>query len=84
MTIASLLKRTTDHALDYLASLDNRSIAPTASLAELRAAFVKPLPEKGIPADQVIDALVNDVEKGLLGLCHRPLPEKTYLQVSNQ
>ncbi|MCH6583276.1 MAG: aspartate aminotransferase family protein, partial [Proteobacteria bacterium] len=67
MTIAPLLRRTTDHALDYLASLDDRLIAPTASLAELRAAFVKPLPETGIPADQVIDALVNDVETGLLG-----------------
>lgn len=67
MTIAALLRRTTDHALKYLASLDDRLIAPTASLAELRAAFVKPLPETGIPADQVIDALVNDVETGLLG-----------------
>ena len=67
MTIAPLLRRTMDHALDYLASLDDRPIAPTASLVELRAAFVKPLPETGIPADQVIDALVNDVETGLLG-----------------
>ena len=50
MPIAPLLRRTTDHALAYLASLDDRPIAPTASLAELRAAFLTPLPEAGMPS----------------------------------
>jgi glutamate/tyrosine decarboxylase-like PLP-dependent enzyme len=67
MAIASLLRRTTNHALDYLASLDNRAINATATPAELRAALDKPLPQTGTPAEQVIDDLVCDVAGGLLG-----------------
>ncbi len=67
MDETTLLKRTTHHALAYLESLDHRPICPTSTPAELRAALAKPLPQTGVPAEQVIDDLVRDVAGGVLG-----------------
>jgi glutamate/tyrosine decarboxylase-like PLP-dependent enzyme len=66
MIEASLLKRTTEHALSYLVSLDDRAVCATASVAELRAALGRPLPETGVEPEQVIDELARDVAGGLL------------------
>lgn len=67
MTETSLLRRTADHALGYLESLDSRAISPTATPAELRAALGGGLPEAGVSPEKVIDDLVRDVAGGLLG-----------------
>jgi aromatic-L-amino-acid decarboxylase len=61
------LQRAADHAFAFLDGLDRRPVGPTASLAELRARLGRPLPDQGVPAVQVIDDLVGDVEAGLQG-----------------
>ncbi len=66
MIEAWLLKRTTEHALSYLESLDDRAVCATATVAELRAALARPLSETGVEAQQVIDELAHDVSGGLL------------------
>lgn len=63
----SVLQRAAAHAADYLEGLDRRPVAPTASLAQLRDALGGPLPEHGLPDEQVVDELVRDVEGGVLG-----------------
>jgi glutamate/tyrosine decarboxylase-like PLP-dependent enzyme len=66
MIETSLFKRTTEHALSYLESLNDRPVCATATVAELRAALSKPLPDTGIETEQVIDELVHDCAGGLL------------------
>ena len=61
------LLRAAEHALDWLAGLDERSVATTATLEDLRVRLGKPLAERGLPATQVIDELVADVAGGVLG-----------------
>ena len=67
MTDAEILRRATGHAVAYLESLDSRQVATTATAEELRERLGGVLPESGIPAEQVIDDLVRDVEGGILG-----------------
>ena len=55
------------HALAHLEKLDQTSVAATADLDTLRAQIVKPLGRAGLPSDQVVDELVQDVTGGLLG-----------------
>ncbi len=55
------------HAARYLASLPDRPVAATASIAELRRRLAGPVPESGLPAGTVIDQLVRDVDGGLMG-----------------
>ena len=62
-----LLHRTAAHAADFLASLDDRPVAPTASLGGLREALGRPLADEGVDAAAVVDDLVRDTEGGLLG-----------------
>ena len=64
---APALERGLHHALDYLRGLDDGPVSARASLAELRARLGRPLEADGIDPTQVIDALVADVEGGLLG-----------------
>lgn len=61
------LSRAAEHAFAYLASLDTRPVATTAGLDELRARLSRPLPERGTPADQVVDELAADAAPGILG-----------------
>jgi glutamate/tyrosine decarboxylase-like PLP-dependent enzyme len=63
----SALERAAEHAFAFLESLDTRSAATTASLAELRARLTRPLADRGVPAVQVIDELVADADAGILG-----------------
>ncbi len=64
---AAVLDRARAHALAFLAGLDTRSVAATATAEELRDRLSGPLPLT--PTDQiaVIDRLVRDVDGGLLG-----------------
>ena len=63
----SVLERAAEHAFAFLEGLDSRSVATTASLEELRARLARLLPDRGIPAVQVIDELVADADAGILG-----------------
>jgi aromatic-L-amino-acid decarboxylase len=54
------------HAHSWLDSLDTRSVAATVSRDELRRRFEAPLPEKGLPADVVVDELAAAAEGGQL------------------
>src|ERR671937_1516419 len=66
MQLRDLLERTTTHALDFLEGLDERRVAPPASVAELRKALGGPLPEDSVEPERVVDELVRSVEPGLL------------------
>jgi glutamate/tyrosine decarboxylase-like PLP-dependent enzyme len=61
------LMRAAEHAFAWLDGLDGRSVATTATLEEMRARLGRPLAARGVPATQVIDDLVADVEGGILG-----------------
>ena len=67
MSDADILECATAHAIAYLDSLESRPVATSVTADELRGRLCKPLPEAGVPAEQVIDALVRDVEGGILG-----------------
>jgi glutamate/tyrosine decarboxylase-like PLP-dependent enzyme len=55
------------HALSHLENLDTFPVAATADLLTLRQQLSKPLTPEGIPAGQVIDELVRDVDGGIIG-----------------
>ncbi len=61
------LKRALHHAEAYLAGLEGRSVATTASLEELRARLGGELGRQGLDSVQVIDELVAATEGGILG-----------------
>jgi len=61
------LTRAAEHAFAWLDGLEERSVAATASLQDLRARLGRPLADHGLPARQVIDELVEDTAGGLLG-----------------
>jgi glutamate/tyrosine decarboxylase-like PLP-dependent enzyme len=61
------LERATELALKYLGSLDTSPVGSTASLAELRRRFSRPLPDEGVDPVTVIDDLARDVSGGLIG-----------------
>ncbi len=64
----ALLRRTTDLAIDFLESLDERPVAATAGREALLAALGGPLPAVGMPAMDVIDDLARSAEAGLIGI----------------
>ncbi len=55
-----VLEQTLGHALAYLDELEIASVAPTATLKELRARLKRPLNDDSLDAAQVIDELVRD------------------------
>ncbi len=63
----SALERAAQHAFAWLDGLDTRSVATTASVAQMRARLARPLAERGVAATQVIDDLVADTAGGILG-----------------
>ena len=65
--LRSLLEATAGHAADFIERLETAPVGATATLPELRRALERPLPETGLPAEQVIDDLVRDVDGGILG-----------------
>jgi glutamate/tyrosine decarboxylase-like PLP-dependent enzyme len=62
-----VLEAAARHALNHLESLAGAPIGPTVDFATLRHRLEKPLAEAGLPAAQVIDELVRDVEGGIIG-----------------
>ena len=62
----TLLGRTAELAEGWLEGLADRPVAPTASPAELRAAFDPDLPEHGEAALQVIEDLVRAAQPALV------------------
>jgi glutamate/tyrosine decarboxylase-like PLP-dependent enzyme len=61
-----LLDLTAAHAADFLEGLPARSVAAAEELSVLRGALGRPLPEVGLPAEQVIADLVRDVDGGIM------------------
>jgi glutamate/tyrosine decarboxylase-like PLP-dependent enzyme len=62
-TLATALEK----ALAYLEHLDNHPVGATVDLETLRNRLRKPLSEEGIPPEQVVAELVEDVEGGIMG-----------------
>jgi glutamate/tyrosine decarboxylase-like PLP-dependent enzyme len=62
-----VLARAHRHALDFIAGLDDRSVAATVTGDALRSCLDRPLLAVGVPAETVIDDLVADTEGGHLG-----------------
>ncbi|MBZ5521403.1 MAG: aspartate aminotransferase family protein [Acidobacteriia bacterium] len=54
-------------ALAYLEGLDRKPAAATADLRTLRERLDRPLTPQGVPPEQVISELIQDVEGGILG-----------------
>ncbi len=61
------LSRAHDHALRWLSEFDQRPVGPTIGRDELRRRLARPLPVEGVAADDVVDALAEGVEGGLMG-----------------
>ncbi|WP_315782806.1 MULTISPECIES: pyridoxal phosphate-dependent decarboxylase family protein [unclassified Bradyrhizobium] len=55
------------HAVKYLCEADLRPVGAFATLDALRQRLGGPLPDEGLPSEQVLDELVRDVEGGILG-----------------
>ncbi len=65
--MTNVLEVAAAHAAQYLDSLPIRAVAATTPLVELQRRLAKPLPEKGMADQLVIDELVRDCEGGLMG-----------------
>jgi glutamate/tyrosine decarboxylase-like PLP-dependent enzyme len=55
------------HAFSFLNNLDRAPVGATADVQTLREQLNKPLADSGLPPEQVITELLNDVRGGLLG-----------------
>ncbi len=67
-TDRALLRQTADLAADYLESLDERPVAPSAGREELMSALGGPLPQTGVPATDVIEDLVRNADPGVVAM----------------
>lgn len=67
MQIETVLQRALSHASEHLAGLDNRSVAPTSSLENLRHRLGVDLADDGVDPVQVIDELVEACRGGHVG-----------------
>jgi hypothetical protein len=54
-------------ALSHLKNLERTSVAATVDFNTLRRRLNKPLSDQGLPPEQVLTELANDVEEGILG-----------------
>jgi len=54
-------------ALSHLEEQDRNPVAPTASLQELRRRLGEPLDNEGLPPEQVVTQLVENVRGGIVG-----------------
>jgi len=64
----ALLQRTAELASDFLESLDDRPIFPTASAAELREALGGPLPDEPTDPEDVLERLVAAADRGIVAI----------------
>ena len=70
MVVRELLQHTTARAVQYLESLDSRSVAPGAGAVERLKQLDRPLPEQPTPADEVLgelDELVSPATTAMAG-----------------
>jgi glutamate/tyrosine decarboxylase-like PLP-dependent enzyme len=63
-----LLRRTAEIAADFLDTLDDRPIWPRATTDELRAALGGPLPDGPGDPTEVVKALAQAAERGVVGI----------------
>ncbi len=63
---ADLLRRTTELATEYLASLDDRPVGRPVDLPTLRAALGGPLPDDPTDPSAVLEWLVSSADAGLI------------------
>ncbi len=63
-----LLRRTADHAADFLETLDARRVYPEVRVEELRDALGGPLPEAPRDPASVVDELVAGAEPGVVAI----------------
>jgi len=68
LSAAEPLARAHEHALRWLASLSDRAVPPTASVAEVVAALGAELPEGPTDPVAVVDMLARAVEPGLTAM----------------
>jgi glutamate/tyrosine decarboxylase-like PLP-dependent enzyme len=66
MTDRALLTRAAELAADHLEAVGERHAGPIAGHAELRAALGGALPQDGVPAQEVVEALARDAAPGLV------------------
>jgi glutamate/tyrosine decarboxylase-like PLP-dependent enzyme len=66
--VKDLLGLTSDYASQFIDSLDDRPIPPQASIEELRAALGGPLPEHATDAAEVVAALIEAAEPGIMAM----------------
>ena len=67
-SVNGVLGLTADYAARFLGSLDERPVRPSASINELRAAFGGPLPEQGTDPAEVVAALIEAAEPGIMAI----------------
>jgi hypothetical protein len=65
--IESSLQAAFHSAVAHLEGLENRPVAATASLSELRSRLARPLNDHGIDPEEVVRDLVRDTQDGILG-----------------
>jgi glutamate/tyrosine decarboxylase-like PLP-dependent enzyme len=63
-----LLRRTAEIAADFVESLDERPVWPPATVEELRSTLGGPLPERPSDPLEVVEALAEAAERGVVGI----------------
>ena len=63
-----LLVLTADYASQFIDSLDERPVRPSATVEELRTALSGPLPEHGLDETQVVAELIDAAEPGIIAI----------------
>ena len=53
---------------DYAAKLDSRRVTPQATPADLEQLFNEPLPETGIPIEEILRRFTDDIEPNAMGV----------------
>src|SRR4051794_16214992 len=66
--VRALLHRTADLAADFLESLDERPVFPTAGTEQLRAALGGPLPDEPTDPVRVVEELAANADAGLVAI----------------
>jgi glutamate/tyrosine decarboxylase-like PLP-dependent enzyme len=64
----TLLRRTTELAIDFLSSIDARPVGARATRDDLLGSLGGPLGDDGIPALEVIESLASAADPGLVGM----------------
>ena len=67
-SIDATLSLAAARATQFLNGLDERPVGATADVAKLRTRLNRPLKDKGLPAETVVDGLIDAVENGLQGM----------------